>query len=717
MAEEHQKLYELLNSSSADDHRRGNEILQQMAAMKEPFLDATLETNPASPRYGMFLRTCTDNINKSVAEPDMRRFDNGDYPLPLECLKVDLGHTPLAFCWYRFADRLTAESKAAIQAFYRHASASFLDKRDQISGHNCPIAKIGGLIMAGQILEFPALVKTGYRQMLEYLRAAPYFGLTPEYNSVSYVFASCQAFALMASFGKRPEVRLVGRMGLERRMMEWAIRYHRPTRQIAGPWSRCYGIAQTEHSGPLYWIYNRADQDNQLLKEKRTPQKNGASHGTLYDFPLPEEFLSFFSDRRTRPETVREIYVQSFTYTPNEVDYPRQQTFTPDYKDRSFAAGTHMPVSFDELQPHVWTTTYLHPDYAFGSTGGRARMWGFAEQDHTIPLMCQYTRPGKNPAWGFLKGSYYMPYKHYRKLSSFPVAIGTHVQHEGAALAHFVVLDEKEGPCIYRIYMDYLAGMEELYASGEKVTSFPSSFAPDTVFHFRDGDFFATLIPMPLNTCREVQVRYAGGWHPKNERMEIDAVLQEHGAGRERTAGYVVEVASVQDITFEDFVRQTIGAKPEEQWLKEDTEWHAKYQTRTGKLLEARGSRDLFGAPMGYVDGKPIPRQVLESPFAAQGYRNQEISVGRYVIDSGRIPVFVYTDVEGKNLIINNPYKSLNLTIRTPDGALDVEDISIGKLRLVPGNSPKLIVEAIEGPVTVKGKGAFENVQVEQREF
>ena len=700
-----QLLHELFASRDPRDVARACRQVLRMAGRKGPAHALTLERNPASPRYGHVLAL---NPILGQAARDGCRADLGEYTNGTDFSAAHL-HADLAISWYRFRHKMSARVREAFKDYYRHGLGEFFDSRYWwVTGHNAALSLNAFALVAGQVLELPSVTKLAYRRFLDLLRAEPYTGLTGEYNSPTYVWHGSLGLAVLASFGERAEYRLVGRMLLERRLMQWALRYHPGMREIAGPWSRNYGLT---FGGPLSYIYKGVGLDNRPAR--RDPKKQPC-HATLFDFPLPPEFVSFFSERKVFPYTARETHQRYCALKARPVAHPRLRHFVPVAEGR-FMADFLEPISFDAMRPYVWSTTYLHKDYTLGSTGGRARLWSLVSPDHTRPMMCQYAKPGAEPPLGFLNGSWWSPLS--KKRGFAVTALGTHVQAEGGAVSHYVACGTEEeddwkdvaGPARYRFYADYLTGTEEVYADGKRVSRFPARCPPGTVFHFRDGNFFAAMIPLPLNTAVRAEVRYALSPLTGRQRLEIDLILPRRGAGPRRAAGYALEVASAADLAFTDFMAQTRGRQPRERWVG-GREWRMKYRSRAGHLLEIRGPRGPWDAPLSWVDGQPVPRQALESPWVAESFQHDEVRAGEYRIRSGHAPVLAYTDVAGENLVINNPYLHVNLEIRRGRDRLTVKDFSLGQLRL-SSDRRRLKIETAGPPPVVNGKGKFGRIK------
>ena len=109
---------------------------------------------------------------------------------------------------------------------------------------NIPMKGAQNNILAGEALGKVGMYKDAFdygekllRDLLDITNDA---GMVPEYNSPVYTGVSIAPLATIANYAKDEEAVLMARLAQEIIFLDLCSRYHEPTNQMSGPYSRCY---------------------------------------------------------------------------------------------------------------------------------------------------------------------------------------------------------------------------------------------------------------------------------------------------------------------------------------------------------------------------------------------------------------------------------------------------------------------------------------------
>jgi hypothetical protein len=293
----------LLDSGQAGQLERAEQILRRVIALQDQ--------DPNSRTYGIWSWFMEEPLDK-MSPPDWNWADF----LGAQLLQVAIDHV----------DRLPADLQKQVKDSILHASHAI--KRRNVGPGYTNIAVMGAYVtlVAGELFADAELADYGKARLKKFYDHTFEQGSFTEYNSPTYSVVAIKELSRMLRHVKDPESQKLLR---ELNRFAWrhvARHFHPPTRQWAGPHSRCY--ATLLRDGTLAFIQQATDGKVSFLPE-------GQALESLDDHRLgaecPQDFFRYFTEL---PEPRLEI-----------------ETFIRN------AGAEHDIIG----------TTYLHPDYTLGS--------------------------------------------------------------------------------------------------------------------------------------------------------------------------------------------------------------------------------------------------------------------------------------------------------------------------------------------------------------
>jgi len=293
----------LLDSGEPDRCERAQEILRKVISLQDQ--------NPKSRTYGIWSWFMEEPLDK-MSPPDWNWADFCGTQL----LQVARDHM------HRLPDELQQQVKDSIL----HAAYSI--KRRNVGPGYTNIAVMGTYVTltAGEIFGVDELADYGKKRLKRFYDFTFEQGSFREYNSPTYSVVAIKELSRMLRHVKDPASQ---KLLCELNRFAWyhlARRFHPPSRQWAGPHSRCYSTLLRDST--LAFIQRATAGKIHFLPESETFESLDA-HRISAD--CPQDFLHYFTDL---PEPRLEI-----------------ETFTRNAPDKHDIIGT----------------TYLHPDYTLGS--------------------------------------------------------------------------------------------------------------------------------------------------------------------------------------------------------------------------------------------------------------------------------------------------------------------------------------------------------------
>jgi len=293
----------LLDSGRADSLERAEQILRRVIALQDQ--------DPNSRTYGIWSWFMDEPLDK-MSPPDWNWADFCGTQL----LQVAIDH----------ADRLPADLQQQVRESILHAGRAI--KRRNVGPGYTNIAVMGAYVtlVAGELFGDAELAEYGKARLKRFYDYTFEQSSFSEYNSPTYSIVAIKELSRMLRHVKDAESQKLLR---ELNRFAWrhvARHFHPPSRQWAGPHSRCYTTLLGD--GTLAFIQQAANGSVRFLPEG--------------------EALESLDEHRIRPECPEEL-LRYFT----ELSEPRLEveTFARNSADQHDIIGT----------------TYLHPDFTLGS--------------------------------------------------------------------------------------------------------------------------------------------------------------------------------------------------------------------------------------------------------------------------------------------------------------------------------------------------------------
>lgn len=364
----------LLDSGEQVHHRQAVEILRRVVALQDQ--------NPVSPTYGIWPWFLEESLEE-MSPPDWNWADFCGAQL----LEAILTHR------HRLPDDLAQQIDQAIG----HAANSIQRRNVTLRYTNIAIMGTFVTLVAAEAYCLPHLLEYALDRLRRFGAYTAEQGAFSEYNSPCYTIVALNEITRMRKYVKHTEARGITDQLYRIAWQEIADHFHAPTRQWAGPHSRCYHTLLDEE---VLGLIRRATGDR---------------------FPFPEGKPSL-DEHRLAHECPAEWESRFIA-----LDQPRALTKTFLKETPSSIIGTGwLPYTaatspfLKEAPSSMIGTTYLHPAFTLG-TINRGDLWNQRRS------LVAYWGTGEKPA-----------YLHLRLLHDgydFSAAQFFSVQHEGDALA------------------------------------------------------------------------------------------------------------------------------------------------------------------------------------------------------------------------------------------------------------------------------------------
>lgn len=296
----------LLDTEEPELVKRAEDILRKVISLQDQ--------DPASKTYGIWSWFLEEPLDK-MSPPDWNWADF----CGVQLLQVALHHR----------SRLPVELAEKVDAAIRHAARS-IQRRNVGPGYtNIAIMGTYVTLVAAELYGLEDLREYALQRLKRFHAYTMEQGGFTEYNSPTYTVVALQEIGRLRSQVKNPEARNVANDIYRLAWEEIATHFHPPTRQWAGPHSRCYSTLLP--SKTLALIQHATQGRVRFFAEEPplTPSEYGLP------LPCPPELVHFFL----------------------ELEQPREMV-------KTFVA-TGSPVR---------GTTYLAPDFTLGSVN-RGDLW------------------------------------------------------------------------------------------------------------------------------------------------------------------------------------------------------------------------------------------------------------------------------------------------------------------------------------------------------
>ncbi|MCU0914120.1 MAG: hypothetical protein MUC88_06110 [Planctomycetes bacterium] len=314
----------LLDAGDPERFQRAEQILDRVIALQDQ--------EPNSPTYGIWSWFLEEPLDK-MSPPDWNWADFCGTQL----LQVAIDH----------ANRLSPELQQRVKDSILHAARS-IQRRNVGPGYT-NIALMGTYVtlVAGERLGVPALRDYGKQRLRRFYDYTQQKGSFSEYNSPTYTLVAIEEISRMRQHVRDLESRELLEELNEFAWRHLARRFHPPTKQWAGPHSRCY--ATLLRPSALAAIQQASGDRLEFLPAAQAWESLDAHRLRLH---CPNDLLANFTNLNGSREEVE-------AFEKN-------------------AAGEHDIIG----------TTYLHPDFALGSVN----VGDFWNQRR--PLLAYWQTPG-----------------------------------------------------------------------------------------------------------------------------------------------------------------------------------------------------------------------------------------------------------------------------------------------------------------------------------
>jgi hypothetical protein len=293
----------LLDSGEPERLKRAEAVLRRVIALQDQ--------DPNSRTYGIWSWFLEEPLDK-MSPPDWNWADFCGTQL----LQVAIDH----------GDRLPPDLKQKVQDSILHAARS-IQRRDVQPGYT-NIALMGTYVtlVAGERLNVMALRDYGRQRLRRFWEYTLTKGSFSEYNSPTYTCVAIEEISRMLQHVRDEESRPVLEKLNNFAWLHMARRFHSPTRQWAGPHSRCYSTLLP--ASTLGFIQRATDGRIELVPEDDAWQSIDAQRIALR--------------------------------CPKDLDRHFTQLYTARMEIEAF-------VQNERTEHDVVGRTYLHPDFALGS--------------------------------------------------------------------------------------------------------------------------------------------------------------------------------------------------------------------------------------------------------------------------------------------------------------------------------------------------------------
>lgn len=289
--------YALLLLESGEFHRRdrGLAIIGRVLALQD--------TNPDSKWYGLWGYYLEEPASKmSPADWNWADF--------LGALLLEIE--------FRHGGKLPSALRQGVREAIRHAAASVRRRNVAMTYTNIAVQGTFVTLAAAEVLNDTDLLGYAKDRLIRFARTVDETGSFAEYNSPAYANVTIANLTRIRMYVKDAASRRLASRIETRAWTHLARHWHAPTRQLAGPMSRCY---RTDIGFPL-WIQKGLNGAVEFTSLDTVASRGVPGEVALLDYRCPEEALGWFLVL----ETARE-HRELFANAPAGVTPTRGTTF------------------------------------------------------------------------------------------------------------------------------------------------------------------------------------------------------------------------------------------------------------------------------------------------------------------------------------------------------------------------------------------------------
>lgn len=363
----------LLEAGDAARAERAAAILERVVALQEK--------DPAGKFYGLW--------GYYLEEPAPRM-------TPADFNWADFNGSMLLLIELRHGPRLSPRLREQIREAIRHAAYSVRRRNVTMTYTNIAVKGTFVTLAAGELLEDRALWEYATDRQRRFARTVDETGSFAEYNSPTYAYVTLANLTRIRMCVRDDRVLALNERIHERLWRHLAARWHLPTRQLAGPMSRCYS---TDLGAPL-WLQKALGGRLVFatLEEIRARRLPVSGEVGLLDLRCPETVAPGFLKEQPARQ-VRELFrplVQGTTWLERDYSLGSVNRGTFWIQQRALLAywgGATRPARWGHLR-------FMHDDYDFAS----ALLYATQERNLVLGLV-NFVSPGgdKHPSLDLIR--------------------------------------------------------------------------------------------------------------------------------------------------------------------------------------------------------------------------------------------------------------------------------------------------------------------------
>lgn len=363
----------LLEAGGASRAERAAAVVERVVSLQE--------TDPGGKFYGLW--------GYYLEEPAPRM-------TPADFNWADFNGSLLLLIEYRHGARLPDHVRARVREAIRHAAYSVKRRNVTMTYTNIAVKGTFVTLAAGQLLEDRELWEYATDRQRRFARTLEETGSFAEYNSPTYANVTLANLTRIRMCVRDADVLALNEKIEKRLWLHLAARWHVPTRQLAGPMSRCYS---TDIGAPL-WLQKALGGRLVFaaLEEIRARRVPVAGEVGVLEYRCPEEAARYFLEDRP-PRQVRELFtplVQGTTWLDKDYALGSANRGTFWIQQRALVAywgGAARPARWAHLR-------FMHDDYDFAS----ALLYATQERNLVLGLV-NFRTPGgdKHPSLDMIR--------------------------------------------------------------------------------------------------------------------------------------------------------------------------------------------------------------------------------------------------------------------------------------------------------------------------
>jgi len=416
--------------------------------------------------------------------------------------------------WHKYKDLLTAKAKNNILKNISDAFPVSAFSRFNDGNINHPLGAYCNLICGSELTGSKEIGKIGKKYLAEFDKQInkkhKKFAQTQvsEYFSPTYTALSIWFLNIISSYSTDKEIIEISRILEQRFWMDAALRFHAPTLQFAGPFSRAYQDDSVGGYSAMHCTMMKAmnkefyfNPDIPIVFDHPSNYIQNALIALL-DFNLPDGFYDVAFNKKYplyfKQKTFCEQYFENTSIILNG---ELKHTFD----DEVYAGG------FSDL------TTYMTAEYSLGTAERQ-----YVNGGHTDTFVFRYRRNEKIESLkdfrnihtrGIFNDSVvgeenFCHTCGYMIDKSYLYEEGRNAVYQDKNRALVLYTPKKNNPYAVKsfrvdIICNYYDAFEQIFINDEEITLFPSEFGYDDKIFISDANIFYSILPVRTSTVAE----------------------------------------------------------------------------------------------------------------------------------------------------------------------------------------------------------------------